>query len=316
MTRQRTEPVGDDVPSDEDDASSDGRADVFEELVRAERELRETGERLVAADARMGTDRLVDVVRHGPVLEALRAGPLDRREMEDRLDVSRATSHRLVRWLETRGLVEREDGRFHLTGTGMGFADEVLRFERNVSAFDRLAPLCDRICEHHQEFVIGPFADARVTTADPGDPYAPISRFLELLAESTTLRGFNTTHMVPPTTGGFPGVTFEGVEVELVSLPSVVESLFEGHPERVAEACERGDLTLRTREALPYGLAIFDGAVGIGGFDETTGAMEVFVDTDATIAREWAERVFEAYRDDSEPLAAFVDAPDSRDSAE
>ena len=40
----------------------------------------------------------------------------------------------------------------------------------------------------------------------------------------------------------------------------------------------------------------------MGGYDETTGLMQVFVDTDAPIAYEWANRVYASVRADSEPL--------------
>lgn len=86
------------------------------------------------------------------------------------------------------------------------------------------------------------------------------------------------------------------------TIEPVREVTFEASPERAREAVERGHLRLRTREALPYGLAVFDDRVGIGGYDDRTGAMEVFVDTDSPIDREWAERVYRSVRADSEPL--------------
>lgn len=46
---------------------------------------------------------------------------------------------------------------------------------------------------------------------------------------------------------------------------------------------------------------ILDDRVGIGGYDEETGTMRVFVDTDAAVAREWAERVYAVYRARSTP---------------
>lgn len=279
---------------------------VYDELVRNAFELAERAD-LEAGERRFGTDFLLDVVRHGPVLEALFGEAMDRREVEEHLGVSRATSHRFTRWLGEHDLAEKRDGRFHLTGKGLSFAEGVLRFERNVETADRLAPLLDLICEDHMELVVEPFADATVTTAESADPYAPVRRFLELLSNSDTLRGFNTTHVVPlsPEPGGRDA--FEGVDAEIIYLPEVVETLFAAAPDRARVAVEAGHLTLRTREALPYGLAIFDDRVGIGGYDETTGAMAVFVDTDAAYAREWAERTYAAFRDDSEPLDVEAD---------
>ena len=275
---------------------------ILEAVLENARNQRYLGQRLDAAGDRVDTDLLGDLVRHGPVLEALREGPLDRREIEERLDVSRATSHRFTQWLDERGFVEKVDSRFQLTGRGEAVTDEVLRFEANVRTVHRLAPLLDVICEEHQEFVIEPFVDARVTVAEPSNPYHPVERFVSLVGASETFRGFNTTHMAPLSLGEFHRRVFDDTETEIIYLPHIAETLFETYPNRSRETIERGKLTLRTRERLPYGLAIFDDRVGIGGYDEVTGLMQVFVDTDSPIAREWAERVYASIRADSELL--------------
>lgn len=281
---------------------------VLEAILENARNHQYLGRRLDATGDRVDTDLLGDIVRHGPVLEALRAEPLDRREIEAQLNVSRATSHRFTQWLGEQGFVEKDEGRFQLTGRGEAVADEVLRFEANVHTVHRLAPLLDVICEDHQEFVIEPFVDAKITPAEPDNPYQPIERFMSLLGESETLRGFNTTHMAPLVLGEFHQQIFEKTDTEIVYLPVIIEKLLETYPKRAREAIDRGHLSLRTRDELPYGLAIFDERVGMGGYDETTGLMQVFVDTDAPIAYEWANRVYDSVRADSEPL---VDRPDS-----
>ncbi|MDS0474010.1 transcriptional regulator [Natrinema sp. 1APR25-10V2] len=250
----------------------------------------------------MTTDELIDIIRHREVLEALATEPLDRNDLEAQLDVSRATSHRFTRWLADHDLAERVDNRFTLTGKGQVYADAIVHLERDLRAATVLAPLLESICEAHQEFVVAPFADGTVTTTTPEDPYAPFTRFLQLVRESDTLRGFNTTHMFPPALEETSGQLFDGLEAELIYLPGVIDSLFETHPDRLRDAIDAGHLTLRTREALPYGLAIFDDRVGVAGYDEQTGIMRVFVDSDSAIARGWAERVFATYREHSDPI--------------
>jgi len=74
-------------------------------------------------------------------LEALLEEPLDRGEIEARLDVSRATSHRYTQWLDQQEFVEKVDGRFRLTWRGAVVAEEVLRFEANVRTAHRLTLL-------------------------------------------------------------------------------------------------------------------------------------------------------------------------------
>jgi hypothetical protein len=273
---------------------------VLDELLASAAARRELPARL-AERGRLGTDSLVDVVRHAPVLEALLGSPLDRRDLEAALDVSRATSHRFTRWLTENGLAERRAGVYHLTGKGEVYAETLLGLESNLGAADRLAPLLECICENHREFVVRPFADAVVTEATPEDPYRPVARFLSLLRESDSFRGFNTTHVVPPGTPGFADLLSDG-DAEFVTVPGVVNGLLERRERAGDDEGTPGHLELRTRETLPYGLALFDDRVGVSGYDEETGALKVFVDTDAVVARRWAERVYAAYRADSDPV--------------
>ncbi|RZH67054.1 helix-turn-helix transcriptional regulator [Natrinema altunense] len=300
------------MTSDQDERPTDDRhphpgSPVLEAILENARSRRQLGQRLNETGDRVDADLLSDIVRHGPVLEALLNDALDRGEIEDRLNVSRATSHRFTQWLDEQGFVKKTDGRLQLTGRGEVVAEEVLRFEANVQTAHRLTPLLDVICEDHREFVVEPFVDATVTVARPDDPYRPIERFISLVRESETFRGFNTTHMAPLVLGGFHQQLFDATDTEVIYLPRIAEKLFDTYPERAREAIESGHLALRTRDELPYGLALFDERVGIGGYDETTGLMRVFVDTDAPIAREWAERVYASISDDSEPLNERID---------
>ena len=291
----------------DDDGRPPPGSPVFEAILENERNRRYLGERLDAAGNRINTDLLGDIVRHGPVLEVLLEEPLDRREIEACLDISRATSHRYTQWLDEQGFVEKVDGRFQLTWRGTVIAEEVLRFEANVRTAHRMTPLLEAVCEDHRDFVLEPFVDARITVAEPDDPYKPIERFIALVSKSDTFRGFNTTHMAPLILGDFHQQVFGETDTEIIYLPHIVERLLKTYPERAQEAIDRGHLALRMRDELPYGLALFDERVGIGGYDETTGLMQVFVDTDAPIAVEWAERVYTSVRADSSPLDAKAD---------
>lgn len=80
----------------------------------------------------------------------------------------------------------------------------------------------------------------------------------------------------------------------------------ENYPERCVEVCASGNLTIRLRDALPFGLALFDDRVGVAVRDAETGALRSFVDTDSPAAREWAEAVYGRYEADSIPLERFT----------
>lgn len=275
---------------------------ILEAVLENARNRRSLGTRLSTNDDRIETDELVDVIRHAPVLQALLDGPKDRREIEAELGVSRPTSHRFVQWLDEHGYAEKREGRFWLTGPGEAVAEETLRFEANLRTTHRLEPLLSRICDDHQEFVVEPFVDATVTEATPADPLRPVRRFTDLVDASDRVRGFNATHIAPLSFESLHNRLVEDTETEFIHLRDAAETLVDSYPELARQAMNRGDLALRTRDALPYGLVLFDDHVAIAGFDEETGAMAVLVDTDSPIAREWGEQVYAAVRADSRPF--------------
>lgn len=258
----------------------------------------------------MDTDALVTVVRRAPALAALADGPMDRGDLQEHLDVSRPTVHRLTRALDDEGLLERVDGEYVLTPLGEVVADRVAAFERDVTAARRIGGLLGVVREAPVEFDVRPFADATVTHAEPGNPYAPVSRFIDLVVETETLRGMDPASINPLHVDDLHRAIVAGMETDAIFQPDVVTELLENNPDRAQAAFESGNLTLRTLDDIPFGLTLCDDRVGVGVYEQEMGMLELYVDTDAPGAREWAEAVFEEYRAAAEPLDWPADAPD------
>ena len=254
----------------------------------------------------MDTDALVALVRRAPALAALREGPLDRRDLEERLGVSRPTVHRLTRTLDERGLVERAGGEFALTGLGEVIAETVGEFERDVEAARRIAPVFEAVSDHDPAIDPGAFAGATVTTAAPGNPYRCVERFMELVSETDTLRGVDPTAINPLHLDDIHARIVDGMETDAVFHPEVVAELLTSNPERAHTAFESGNLTLRVHDDLPFGLTLCDDRIGVGVYDDETGMLRTYVDTDAPDAREWAKAVYADYRAEATELTEYA----------
>lgn len=255
------------------------------------------------------TEDLVQMLRHRHVFAALLEEPLERRQLEDRLGVSRATSHRYVRTLERRGLVQKTNGRFVLTDLGTDIAETVGMFETTVSARLRLAPMLDLMRDLTPPVEIEAFEQATITSVEHGDPFAPLTRFISLVQGTKTLRGINTCGIAPTYMGEFQERILDGMQTELIDLPHILEDIMERYPERCVQVCVSEYLTLWIHEdndALPFGLVIFDDRVGIGIFDTANGTVAAFVDTDEPAAIEWATAVYRQYQDESSRLEQFT----------
>lgn len=244
-------------------------------------------------------DLLIDLIRRSALLEALHEEPLDRRELQKRLNVSRATSHRHTRLLEDLGAIERPDDAFRLTRSGQLLADALVRFKREARTALDLAPVLEAVQNVPFEVDVDGFADARVTSAEQGDPYSPVARFVELARETRTLRGLDIALVAPLYMDEIQGRIVDGMVTEDVERPEVVENVLGDYPEKCMEACASGHLTVQLHDDLPFGLVLFDDRVGIGVPGRNARKLQTFVDTDSPAVREWAETVYEAYRSEA-----------------
>lgn len=256
----------------------------------------------------MNTKRLIELIRRASVLDALREeGAMDRRELERELDVSKSTVHRFTRSLRDHGLIERSGGAFVLTPLGEASAEEVAAFGAAIETAWELAPVLEAASAHDIAFDVAAFADATVTTAAPGNPYRPVSRFMSLIEETDSLRGLDPASINPLHIDTIYERIVGGMDTDAVFPSTVVEELLTANPDRAERAFESGHLTLSVHDDLPFGLTICDHRVGVGIYDNDTGLLRTYADTDAPAAHDWAEAVYAEYRNEATVLTEHPD---------
>lgn len=258
--------------------------------------------RIMKGSLETETDELVKVLRHRHVFAELQEEPLERRQLEDRLDVSRSTSHRYVRTLQELGLVEKTNGRYVLTDLGTDIAETVATFETEVGTRLRLAPMMEVVRGATPPVDIAAFEDATVTSVDDGEPFAPLRRFVSLVQETESLRGINTARIAPTYLEEFRGRILDGMETELIDPPHITEDIMERYPEKIVQVCASENVTILIHEdedTLPFGLVLFDDHVAIGLFHTTKGTLETLIDTDEPAAIEWATAVYDQCKSES-----------------
>lgn len=253
------------------------------------------------------TERLIELVRRAPVLEALQEGAMDRRELEQHLSVSKSTVHRFTRSLRENGLIDRSGGEFVLTPLGEVSVNKIAEFRASIETAWELAPVLQVAKAHGVDIDMGVFADATVTTAGPGNPYRPVNRFMSLVSETDTLRGLDPASINPLYLDEIYERIIDGMATDAVFPSPVVEDLLTVNPERARTAFESGNLTLRVHDDLPFGLTVCDDRVGVGVYDDETGLLRTYVDTDTSDAYEWAERVYADYRAEATELTEHAE---------
>lgn len=259
----------------------------------------------MAEDARIPRELLNEVVRKAPMIATLREEPLDRRDLEQRLEISKSTAHRNTTSLAERGLVERTDRKYTLTEFGEAVADVIATFEADMRTTVRLAPLFDAVAGIQPRCPTDAFSDATVTTADRGDPFGPLARFVSLVNETDTLQMFDSYAVAPTYIDDIHGRVLDGLETEVIERPDVAEDIIENYPQKCVELCASEFLTMRLHDELPFGLVIMDSRIGVGVRDPDTGAPRAFIDTDDPDGRAWAETLFESRWGDATRLRRF-----------
>lgn len=233
---------------------------------------------------------LTDVAgRRWPFLEQLLDGPLDRRDLQDALDVSRSTSYKAVRELEEAGLVERTAGDYALTLKGRLLAAEHRRYLTVVESICRPESLLD-LLPSDTEFDAAVLVGSDVRIADRHAPGMLVREIERIVTDATALKG-TAPVVIPEYVELFrEGIIERGLTADLVFAAPVLEHLFEVYREPFLAAFE-GDLDVRrTEEELPFGLILVEepsptvAVVVYGPSGELAGLVEN--DSEATLS--WA----------------------------
>lgn len=260
-------------------------------------------------------DELLELaVQRRPVFTALAEEPRHRRELQEELDLSKTTCHRIIRSLDEWDLVQRSDRGYQLTELGRVVEAQVRNFDRTVRTACRLRPLLDAFGAAEVDFEVELFSDATVTRPEPEDPTPPISRYLELFRAAESVRTLDRTSFIPPLyiEEIFELALEDGKHGLAIYPPSVVRKRYDEYPDIHRRAVAReGRPLYRVYDAVPFGLTLYDDdRVALRAYDDETGALVLLADTGDPDAVSWAEDVFRHYYERSAPPDAFDEFPE------
>lgn len=244
------------------------------------------------------------VARRGGVLRAIDADGVGKRDMDDRLDVSRSTINRSVRELEATGLIERTGGGYRRTLAGQIALEEYDAFESRidgvVSGLDALEPLAA-----DTELDAAMLDGAEVVLAERHSPHLPVTELCDLLDRGREVTGFAPAVLPQLVATIRDGVVDRGMRVDLAVTEPVVERLVSAYSDEVQAAADTGNLTLRSvADDLAYGLLVVETD------DGPTAALVVFgesgaralVTNPAADAVVWARDRVAVTWDEADPL--------------
>jgi len=240
------------------------------------------------------------------VLEALRDGPTDRRELCAATGASSSTVGRVLAAFEERRWLVRDGPTYDLTTLGEYVADRFLTLRTAMEIEEKLRDVWQWLPVEMPGFSVDLFADAVVSYPGPGYPYEPVERLSHLIESTSSMRGFDNIVYKSSNLETACEAVLEGMTFEYVFTPEALEGTFAWNPNRIVEVAACENATILVHDHLPdgdrCGLGIVDDRAGICCHDAETGALVAIVDTDAPEAREWATSVFEAIRTEATPV--------------
>lgn len=236
------------------------------------------------------SDGVVDVIaRRDGVLRALGPTPVEKRELVERLDVSRSTVDRGVRELEAAGLAARSDGGYRRTPAGDLALAEYDAFVRRAGGAVEHADLLASL-PPDADVDAAMVADADAVVADRRAPHAPTSALASVVADADRVRA-RWVAAFPRQVDAYASAVTDGAEAEVILAPAAARRLVSEHASTVAAALDTGRLAVREApDEPPFGLLVAetpDGPVA-GMLIVGDAGVEAFVENRTDDAVAWA----------------------------
>lgn len=238
------------------------------------------------------------------LLEALYDEPGRRAALARQCEVSRSTAHRAIEAFEEFGWVEIEGGVCRLTAGGQCV----------LAGYRSLAETIDRLDEYESflqrfdgEIPAEALADATVVASTPQNPHRALYRF----GEAVSAAGFDRFRGIAPITSPLfdslrESLLDAGVSIEVVIDRSVHETLRDADATVLREARSTPAMSLWVHpEPIPFGLALLDGRVLVGAYDDRGNLCECLDGRNRRL-RQWANAVYRDHRERARPLDALM----------
>ena len=240
------------------------------------------------------------------VIDALNERPRDRNDLRAATGASAPTMGRILSDFEERHWIEREGRTYRLTSLGSFVANRLDEFVEAMTVERRLREISPWLPSELEGFSVDLLADAVVSYPGIGYPYEPLDRNRQLIEETETIRGFGMVLLKANVLEAFFDSVFDGLEVEMIYPPHVLETMLAWDPETVTESVELETHSIYVHDDLPNsewcGLCLTDDRLSICCYEPDTGMIRSLVDTGAQEAYEWGESIVERYRSEAELL--------------
>jgi predicted transcriptional regulator len=244
-----------------------------------------------------------------PLFELLETSSASRADLQDALDVSRSTAHRVAKQFESAGLISYQNGRYELTPLGRVVGEQTRRAKKTVTVAQRLAPLLPTLALDDGSFEYTAFFDTDVVTPQAGDPYRPIRRLIHKIDHATSVRELSPTMPEPSYLETLCDRVREGLCASIVFPRHVADRLRQTEAVALEAAIDTGSLRVRIGELPTFRLIVADDCVNLIGYNDDASRLDLVAQTESAGAFHWATTYFQDHWDEATPYEdAYEDA--------
>lgn len=238
------------------------------------------------------------------VLAKLSEEALDKTDLCELTEVSSSTIRRTLIEFQDRCWVRKEGREFTTTSLGAAIATQVDKLLGTVETERKLRDTWEFLPEEAIEFAIGSNSGTTVTVAEYDAPYRPVNRFRSLLEDAEEFRFVGVDiALLEPCREEFRRRVLDGMETEIINPPDAARYVFSTYPEITTDIVESGNILGLLHDDLPpYGVSIFDDRIAVNDYVPDRSGVTVLIDTDLSVAEEWAQSIYEKYRAEARPL--------------
>lgn len=230
------------------------------------------------------------LTKREPILRAVDSEGVGKRDLVDRLRVSRSTVDRGIRELEAAGLLRRSSVGYQRTLLGELLLSEYDQFAtqtESLLAGQKL--LADLSPDHELDPVV--FENARIVTASKHNPHLPISAFCSLI-EAARWTQTVCPAVFPQLLDQWVGLCDqEMIRADIVLSEPAVSTLVSSHTDSLETLLAESRIALhQVSMELTYGLAIAeDESSATGGLIvlDNRGGARAYIETDTDEAVSW-----------------------------
>lgn len=243
------------------------------------------------------------------ILRAVDEGPLDRRDLERAVGVSRSTLSRVLRELEEeRGWIRRTDeGGFRSTRAGSLVLDRFVPLLETVGGLQTLGEGMAHLPVEAMDVDVRHFHDAELVEPTELDPTAAFEYGVGRMRASDTIRSVSRTVPPPYVRALHEEVTEGGSTAEIVLDPEYLDAVRDTELAALWHEVARTEDIRTADERLPFRMLVFEDVVHHWLCSDDGDQVGLLESGNPTV-REWAEGTVDRYLADGEPVDARLTA--------